>query len=149
MSLFDRLGRMMRDLARQPPGAHDLRAKEGAAQRLAAELTKPLKAVARADGVIHCDDEFYPWALFPAVYGVYSEEFDLCALDVLEELRANKKTRDDLGAEMFREMLCRQDFCDYGTSPRVCFWALDVSLLDDLLLKWREWSWTEWHEGDD
>lgn len=112
--------------------------------RLVAELAKPMGAGARADGVIYGDDGFDPWALFPALYGSYSSSFDECALDVLRELRDREKRRDDLGADMFREMLCTAEMCDYGTSPRVCFWALDAALLQRLIDRWAEWSAIQW-----
>lgn len=91
------------------------------------------------------DDEcFDPWRLFGAVYGSYSSNFDDCAIDVLNELKAQEKKRGDLGAEMFREMLCMSGLCSYGTSPRVCFWDCDPALLDDLLNKWTEYRDLQW-----
>lgn len=111
-----------------------------AERRLIVELGKPLVAVARADGIVHDEDRFNPWSLFPAVYGSYSSEFDACAIDVLREIDSGQKVRGDLGAEMFREMLCTGGFCDYGTSPRYCFWVLDRALLPALIDRWVEWS---------
>lgn len=118
-----------------------------AAERLLSHLQKPFEAPARADGCVYSDDEFDPWALFPGIFGGYSSDFDKCAIDVLTELRDKTKRRTDLGAEMFREMLCVQEFCDYGTSPRGCFWQLDCDLLDQLIAKWQTWSEAAWKEG--
>lgn len=118
---------------------------EEAHKRLIAELAKPFEATPRQDGAIHSDDEFDPWSLFPCVYGNYASEFDECALDVLIELRDKEKRRQDLGAEMFREMLCTADLCDYGTSPRVCFWVHDDDLLNQLFARWAEWSERHWN----
>ena len=67
------------------------------------------------------EGEFFPWSLFPCLYGSYSSAFDDLAIDVLTEIRDQAFIRDDLAAEMFREMLCTRGLCDYGTSPRVCF----------------------------
>lgn len=122
------------------------RRRQESVARLVAELAKPLEAEPRADGIIYDDDEFDPWSLFPALYGSYSSDFDECALDVLRELRDREKRREDLGAEMFREMLCTAEMCDYGTSPRVCFWALDAPLLTALIDRWAEWSAVRWSE---
>lgn len=91
-------------------------------------------------------DAFDPWEdLFPAIYGSYSSDFDECAIDVLKEVLSGKKVRDDLGAEMFREMLCRADLCGYGTSPRVCFpTGAFRPLLPVLIEKWTAYSAVAW-----
>lgn len=87
---------------------------------------------------------FDPWELFP-IYGTYSSDFDQCAIDVLEEIRDKRKARDDLGAEMFREMLCRMDLCDYGTSPRVCFSTTEFeAVLPAFIEKWKAFSKAHW-----
>lgn len=95
-----------------------------------------------------CDDVFDPWNLFPSLYGSYSGDFDRCAIEVLEEINTKTKVRDDLGAEMFREMLCTAGFCNYGTSPRVCFSneRFEASL-PKLIEKWRAYSLIQW-DGD-
>ena len=90
---------------------------------------------------------FYPWHVF-GMYGTYSYEFDDMAIDVLEELREGVKRRTDLGAEMFREILCRADLCEYGTSPRVCFPTREFSAaLPDLIDRWQAFSKLQW--GDE
>jgi len=64
---------------------------------------------------------------------------------VLREIKAREKHRYDVGAEMFREMLCSLDLCDYGTSPRTCFPTTGFdALLDTLIDKWRDWSFIQW-----
>lgn len=91
-----------------------------------------------------CERNFDPWEIFP-VYGTYSSDFDECAIAVLEELRDGKKVRDDLGAEMFREMLCRMELCDYGSSPRVCFPTTGFKeVLPAFIDKWKEFSAMVW-----
>ena len=114
--------------------------------RLVQELSKSHNPDAREDGVYHySEDKFDPWNLVDnCVYGSYSSEFDGCAIDVLQELRDKRFIRSDLGAQMFREMLCVMGYCSYGTSPRVCFWDLDDSLLEELISKWIEYMELEW-----
>lgn len=119
-----------------------LRIEREAADKVRALLALPLPTCREEIG----DGTFDPWELFPSVYGSYSSEFDDCAIDVLEELVAKKKVRDDLGAEMFREMLCVAELCDYGSSPRVCFASQDfAALLPKLIDRWRDYYETKWN----
>jgi hypothetical protein len=113
-----------------------------AGERLAALLAKPM---VETEYDIGDADMFDPWDLFP-IYGSYGGEFDACAIAVLEELRDHTKVRDDLGAEMFREMLCYMGLCNYGTSPRVCFpeHVLEERL-PELIEKWRAYSLLQWN----
>jgi hypothetical protein len=116
------------------------------AQKLAIGNFKELLAKPIAENVdwISAEGMFYPWELFP-VYGSYCSEFDACALDVLRELRDRKKRRYDLGAEMFREMLCVMHLCDYGTAPRVCFPTEEFgALLPELIAKWESYAALSW-----
>lgn len=115
-------------------------------ERLKIELEKPFEAEPRNDGFIHGDDEFNPWSLFPSIYGSYSREFDVCAIEVLQELENGVFERDDLGAQMFREMLCVAGFCDYGSSPRVCYWDIDMEMLRKLIVMWKNFSRNNWGE---
>lgn len=93
------------------------------------------------------DGTFDPWRLFPCVYGSYGGDFDRCAIEVLQEVEKGEKRRDDLGAEMFREMLCTSHLCDYGTSPRVCFPTEHFRpLLPTLIEKWKAYSLIQWGE---
>lgn len=119
-----------------------------AGEKLAALLAQPLPETEYDIGSLDEDGNdlfFDPWAMFPLLYGNYSGEFDACAIAVLEELRDNRKTRSDLGAEMFREMLCNLHLCSYGTSPRVCFPTTDFRLhLPALIAKWRAYSLLHW-----
>lgn len=97
------------------------------------------------DGMFGCDDTFDPWAIFPALYGSYSSDFDDCAVDVLSELLDRNLRRNDLAAEMLREMLCTSDLCDYGTSPRVCFPTQQFKeLLPALIEKWKAYAALKW-----
>ena len=95
---------------------------------------------------IYSDGEcFDPWALFPALYGSYSSAFDNMAIDVLKDIRDRTFDRTDLAAEMFREMLCKAGFCDYGTSPRVCFATQEFKeFLPRLIERWEEYSRIQW-----
>lgn len=116
-------------------------AKHKAIDRLATEMLKRLP-----DHENDCGDEvFDPWVLFPSLYGSYSGEFDQCAIEVLIEIYEGRKRRDDLAAEMFREMLCTSGLCDYGTSPRVCFATIQfMPHLADLIGKWKACSLVRW-----
>jgi hypothetical protein len=117
-----------------------------AGERLEALLALPMPASRYDFG----DEAFFdPWSLFPLLYGSYSGEFDECALDVLREIQSGDKVRDDLGAEMFREMLCNLHLCDYGTSPRVCFPTPELrKLLPDFIAKWEAYSAIQWADDD-
>ena len=117
-----------------------MRIEREAAERLEALLARPLSD----DNQTIDGDDFDPWDMFP-VYGCYSSDFDACALDVLREMQSKTKVRDDLGAEMFREMLCKVGLCSYGTSPRVCFpTSRFEKLLPALIEKWEAYSAMMW-----
>ncbi|PDT15915.1 hypothetical protein CO670_15595 [Rhizobium sp. J15] len=111
-----------------------------AAEKVAALLQKPMPS--RDD--MRDIEEFDPWDIFP-IYGSYDSAFDEMAIEVLEELKAHSKKRDDLAAEMFREMLCKMNLCDYGTSPRVCFPTSNFEpLLPAFIEKWKAYSKMQW-----
>ena len=96
-------------------------------------------------------DFFDPWRLFEGmIYGSYNSDFDDMAILVLDNI-ANQRWGGDAGEglahEMFREMLCVINLCDYGTSPRGCFPTPEFrELLPALLAKWREYREVEWAE---
>lgn len=114
-----------------------------AADRIRAEMSKEQLKETEAE-LKGWDQRFDPWAIFP-VFGGYSSDFDECAIDVLTEILTGEKKRHDLGAEMFREMLCHLDLCDYGTSPRYCFATPEFKpLVSDLIEKWRRHSAIVW-----
>lgn len=94
-----------------------------------------------------CDD-FDPWDIFPSLYGSYDSAFDECAIEVLCEIRDGRRQRQDLAADMIREMLCTADLCDYGTSPRHCFPTVEFrALLPELINRWQAYSKLSWEEG--
>lgn len=91
--------------------------------------------------------DFNPWDIFPSLYGSYDSAFDQCAIDVLCEIRDKKRVRDDLAADMIREMLCTSDLCEYGTSPRFCFPTADFqALLPELIARWKAYSKRQWED---
>lgn len=93
-----------------------------------------------------CDD-FDPWDILPSLYGSYDSRFDDCVIDVLCELRDRTRRRDDLAADMIREMLCSADLCDYGTSPRHCFATVEFrELLPELIERWRAYAKQQWED---
>lgn len=121
-----------------------------AAEKLEALLALPIDT----DNDMSTGERFDPWDMFPGLYGTYCSTFDKCAIDVLTEIlkfgvltegEAGHKVRDDLGAEMFREMLCTAGLCEYGTSPRVCFPSSYFRpLLPKLIEKWKAYSAAQW-----
>lgn len=118
-----------------------------AAEKVEALLQRPLPT--HPYGLDDVEDPFDPWDLFPCLYGTYSGEFDQCAIEILNELRMGQFHRDDLGAYMFREMLCTADLCTYGTSPRTCFPTTEFRpLVSRLMVKWKAYSLVRW-EGED
>lgn len=113
----------------------------------AAERVKVLLALPdpQVEHEIGSDDTFYPWSLFPAVYGTYSSDFDDTALDVLEAIRGNAYPKESLAHQMFREMLCTANLCDYGTSPRTCFATPEFRyVLAELIARWRNFRFISW-----
>lgn len=129
---------------------HIIRRENEAAQKVREIIARPLP---QDRDMMGCEGEFDPWDMFPALYGSYCSDFDQCALDVLSELNEHEygaKRRDDLAAEMIREMLCVADLCNYGTSPRRCFPNPSFrELLPDLIAKWRSYAVLAWGEGWD
>ena len=129
--------------------------KEAAVAKVRVEVAKPIAD----ERELCCDETFDPWALFPAVYGSYSADFDWTMLDVLRSL--DLAARDDwdaaialqrdetLAHHIFREMLCTANLCDYGTSPRVCFATTPFrEVLAELIAKWEAYSRMQWGERD-
>ncbi len=122
---------------------HYKQAEEKAGDDLRALLALPMPD---PEAIGECG-RFDPWEIFPALYGTYGGDFDKCAIEVLREIRDKEKRRDDLGAEMFREMLCIANLCEYGASPRVCFATLELSeCIDELIKKWVAFSLLHWKQ---
>jgi hypothetical protein len=91
-------------------------------------------------------DSFDPWEPFQ-VYGSYSSEFDDMAIRVLTDIQNEVFNNHNLADEMFREMLCNLEFCNYGTSPRVCFASGEFKkLLPEYIDKWKEYYKVQWDE---
>jgi len=121
---------------------HITQAYKSAVARVIEEMRKP--QLDAPDDVM-TPDVFDPWDLFPCLYGSYSKDFDDMALDVLRDIRAGDVRRDDLASQMFREMLCTANLCDYGTSPRVCFATEQFKeVLPALIEKWEAYSLVSW-----
>lgn len=114
-----------------------------AAEKIWSELEKPDDDSQMDDG-----DFFDPWNLFRSVYGSYSAEFDVCAIEVLEGLGVYNGTgRRDLASDFFREMLCTAEMCEYGSSPRACFPTSQFrGLLPKLIERWKAYYETKWNE---
>ena len=101
------------------------------------------------DDDMYSDGErFNPWDLFPCVYGSYSSAFDDMAVTVLADVLSGSHVRDDLASEMFREMLCVSGFCDYGTSPRVCFPTPEFrDRLPAFIERWNKFRAIKWQQN--
>jgi hypothetical protein len=107
--------------------------------QLAALLAKPVSDDMSVD-------DFDPWEPFQ-LYGSYSSEFDDMAIRVLTDIEAGRFDNHSLADEMFREMLCNLNFCEYGTSPRVCFAYGDFKkLLPEYISKWKQYYKVQWGE---
>lgn len=126
-----------------------------AAEKLAALMAKPVPETAEDAG---WDERFDPWETFSgSLYGSYSGAFDHMAITVLRNIQSKRWGGDHgetLAHEMFREMLCVADLCDYGVSPRGCFPTLEFEpLLPALIEKWEAYAdvmWDgEWRDGTD
>ena len=116
-----------------------------AAETVRAILDKPMPA---SRGDIGGVDTFDPWDILDSLYGSYDEQFDDCAIDVLQDVLDGERRRRDLAADMIREMLCTAGLCDYGTSPRGCFPTEHFrELLPELIAKWRAWSAVAWSKS--
>ncbi len=112
-----------------------MEAQADAVQKVRVELAKP----DTEEDFAH-SESFDPWELFPSLYGIYDKAFDDCAIEVLTGLLSEPPCwdRDDFGAQMFREILCTSDLCEYGTSPRVCFpTEAFKEVLPELVARWR------------
>ena len=124
-----------------------------AADELRGLLKRPVAEEPQCQSV----EDFDPWEMFPCLYGSYSQAFDEMALDVLRSLHLAAtdnwdaaialKEKETLAHEMFREMLCNADLCDYGTSPRVCFANEEFAeLLPAYIEKWEAYARMHWGE---
>ena len=91
------------------------------------------------------DGIFDPWNIFPMFYGSYCSSFDDMAIKVLENIRDGEFEDETLAHEMFREVLCTMNLCDYGTSPRVCFASQEFhKMIPELVQKWKDYSAIWW-----
>lgn len=121
-------------------------------ERLRDQLSKPI-SIPGEPWFRGTSELFDPWEIFPALYGSYSSLFDDMAILVLENIRDRRfgaAAGEDLAHEMFREMLCTSDFCEYGTSPRSCWAHGDFAeLLPSLIEKWKAYRFDQWEREDE
>lgn len=122
-----------------------IQSEEKAAEFVVELLKLPLPKGANSLGY---EGEFDPWDIFSCFYGSYSAEFDEVALTVLKTLANQiKRTDEHIAHEMFREVLCTHNLCDYGTSPRYCFPTQAFKkILPKLIQKWEEYFKVAWGE---
>ena len=108
------------------------------------EILKP----AANPRVSSSDEIFNPWEPFTLLYGSYSSAFDEMAIQVLVDLVEPKYQVESLAHEMFREMLCCLDLCEYGTSPRACFARTEFKeILPQLIDKWKQYCVETWESN--
>jgi len=127
-----------------------VRVQREAGEELEKLLARPIAPTQDYIGVIdektNESEYFDPWDIFP-VYGSYSSEFDDMALEVLEHMQTKQFKNETLAHEMFREILCKKELCDYGTSPRVCFPSPTFEkLLPEYISKWKQYYRLQWDE---
>ena len=90
-------------------------------------------------------DGFDPWEIFP-VYGSYSSEFDDMAIKTLTDILNGTHKSQGLAQEIFRELLCNMELCNYGTSPRTCFPNESFEkVLPEYIGKWKEYYKLQWN----
>lgn len=122
--------------------------RENAIDRLKAALMLPVPE--NADELYNDGERFDPWQFFDGIYGVYSSDFDEMAIAVLCDIYTRQTVSpltspNCLASQIFREMFCVVGWCDYGSSPRVCFPSDGFApLLPDLIKKWQEWYKVQW-----
>ena len=86
-------------------------------------------------------------ALFPHLFGSYSADFDTAAIESLHEIYyvEHSPHYDSLPHKMFKEMLCKQDLCDYGTSPRGCFATPEFQeILPQIISRFKHYNKVQW-----
>lgn len=114
-----------------------------AAQRIRDLMAKP----DAEDWEYENDENFCRWDVIPSIYGGYDVEFDRVMLVLLRDLRDGtfKSQRFGLATDILREMLCVQDLCDYGSSPRVCFPTREFEeILPELIARWEAQAQRDW-----
>lgn len=125
-----------------------------AGEELERLLARPMASTGDVIGAIsettNEPEYFDPWDMFPCLYGSYSSVFDDMALEVFENMLNGNRKDETLAHEMFREILCNKNLCDYGTSPRVCFpTSIFKKLLPEYLSKWKEYYQITWGKNSD
>jgi hypothetical protein len=87
---------------------------------------------------------FDPWeALFPHLYGSYSNDFGRIAIESLKEVMTVSYLLhfDSLPHKMYKEMLCVQELCEYGVSPRGCFAEIEFAeIIEDVIRRFEHYE---------
>ena len=123
--------------------SHVYEQQKQAAAKVAELLGRPMADDPQYQSV----EDFDPWEIVPSIYGTYSSDFDDMAIEVLESLNSGEFKPESLAHQMFRELLCNAELCDYGTSPRVCFPTTEFkALLPRLIERWKEWRESQWKD---
>lgn len=121
-----------------------------AIERVKTSLTKPDISSKSDAGIV--DEYFEPWeALFPHIYGGYSADFGIIAIESLEEVMncSHLPHVDSLPHKMFKEMLCVQELCEYGTSPRTCFPETEFKeVIVEIIQRFKHYEEIYWRDSD-
>jgi hypothetical protein len=114
-----------------------------AANKVQAALKLPLP---ESEDDIGVTGIFDPWDLFPCLFGSYDSAFDTMALAVLRNLDYQQYPRPrDLASNMFREILCTSELCEYGTSPRTCWATIEFKkILPEFIKSWEHYACVKW-----
>jgi hypothetical protein len=92
---------------------------------------------------------FDPWeALFPHLYGGYSNDFGQVAIESLKEVMtvSHLPHFDSLPHKMFKEMLCVQELCEYGVSPRGCFPEREFGeIIEEFIRRFEHYEKVKWN----
>lgn len=117
-----------------------------AIERVKVSLTKPDISSKSDTGMVGFF--FEPWeALFPHLYGGYSADFGVVAIESLEEVMncVHSPHVDSLPHKMFKEMLCVQELCEYGSSPRVCFAETEFKeIIEEVISRFKHYEKIYW-----
>jgi hypothetical protein len=96
-------------------------------------------------------NEFDPWEEFGLRCVNYNSQIDEDMINVMKCIK-NKKYNSDIAVELnlseqyvelLQSILCSKNICEYGTSPRGC-WFMHSIDADEYINKWQEYYKNNW-----
>lgn len=102
------------------------------------------------------DGEYFdPWQALGLHCSAYSSTTDEAAIAVLKGIRdklystdiAERAKLDETLVELLQEIFCSADWCEYGTSPRGC-WFIEDGFGDRIITAWEAYYKRHW-EGSE